>query len=108
MRCSATAGCVTCPAGSRSTSSLRRAVVEASDPAPETPTRRADPRAARKELARIERRLDRLAAEEAALHADLAAHATDHERVLLLDERLRALAAERASLEDAWLALADQ
>ena len=70
------------PGGIEEYVELRRAVVEVQvrDIAPETPTRRADPRAARKELARIERRLDRLAAEESALHADLAAHATDHER----------------------------
>jgi ATP-binding cassette subfamily F protein uup len=86
---------------------LRRTTVEAADLPRERVTRPADPRAARKELARIERRLDRLAAREQALHAELAAHATDHELVLQLDEELRALEAERGSLEDAWLGLAD-
>jgi ABC transport system ATP-binding/permease protein len=65
-------------------------------------------RAARKELARIERRLERLARDENTLHAELAAHATDAERVLELDRRLRALVAERAELEDAWLHHAEQ
>ncbi|MET0740297.1 MAG: ABC-F family ATP-binding cassette domain-containing protein [Candidatus Nanopelagicales bacterium] len=96
------------PGGIEEYVSLRRALVEARVLPPEKPRRRADPRAARKELARIERRLDRLAEEEQALHAELTAHATDHERVLRLDERLRALAAEQALLEDAWLALADR
>ena len=64
-------------------------------------------RAARKEIARIERRLARLATEESALHDELAAHATDHERVIALDARLRALAAERDELEAAWLEAAE-
>ena len=64
-------------------------------------------RAARKEVARIERRLTRLAEEESALHDELAAHATDHERVIALDARLRALAAERDELEAAWLEAAE-
>jgi ATP-binding cassette subfamily F protein uup len=68
---------------------------------------RTDPRAARKELARIERRLSRIAAEETALHESMAAVATDHEKVLALDEQLRALAQEKAMLEEQWLLLAD-
>ncbi len=67
----------------------------------------ADVRAARKEVARIERRLAKLAAEESALHDELAAHATEHERVLVLDAALRALAAERDELEAAWLEAAE-
>jgi ATP-binding cassette subfamily F protein uup len=66
-----------------------------------------DARAARKELARLERRLDRLAREEAALHADLAANPTDHETVLALDRKLRVLAAEKGELEEAWLHAAE-
>jgi ABC transport system ATP-binding/permease protein len=65
-------------------------------------------RAARKEMARLERRLDRLAAEERRLHADLAEHATDHARVLELDGRLRALGTEREDVEQAWLVAADE
>src|SRR5689334_18608328 len=44
-------------------------------------------REARKEAARLERRLERLSAEEDKLHAELAAAATDHVRVLELDAR---------------------
>jgi ATP-binding cassette subfamily F protein uup len=66
-----------------------------------------DTRASRKELARIERRLERISALEAKLHAEIAAHATDHERVLALDGELHGLADERAELEDEWLSVAD-
>jgi ATP-binding cassette subfamily F protein uup len=42
------------------------------------------------------------------LHDELAAAATDHERVLALDVELRALLDERTALEDRWLELADR
>jgi ATP-binding cassette subfamily F protein uup len=64
-------------------------------------------RAARKEAARLERRLEKLAAEEERLHAELAAAATDHARVLDLDARLRALLAEKDEVETDWLAAAE-
>jgi ATPase subunit of ABC transporter with duplicated ATPase domains len=64
-------------------------------------------REARKNLARLERRLARLAEQEAALHDTLAAQATDHQAVLALDAELRALAAEREGLEEEWLAAAE-
>ncbi|MCU1616006.1 MAG: transporter with duplicated ATPase domain, partial [Frankiales bacterium] len=62
---------------------------------------------ARKEAARLERRLERLAAEEERLHADLAAAATDHARVMELDARLRDLIAEKDEVETGWLAAAE-
>jgi ATP-binding cassette subfamily F protein uup len=65
-------------------------------------------RAARKELARVERRLERLRTDEARLHEQLAAAATDHERVLALDGELRDLVSERERLEEQWLAVAEQ
>jgi ATP-binding cassette subfamily F protein uup len=64
-------------------------------------------RAARKDLARIERRLGRLAEQTSALHDQMAMHATDHVRVAELDAQLRAIAAETAVLEEEWLAAAD-
>ncbi|GCE75777.1 ABC-F family ATP-binding cassette domain-containing protein [Cellulomonas biazotea] len=67
----------------------------------------ADVRAARKEIARIERRLSRIADLEKALHDKMAAQATDHEAVLALDAELRALAAEKDDLEAAWLEAAE-
>ena len=67
-----------------------------------------DTRAARKELARIERDVDKLARREERLHAELAAHATDPERVLELDGALRAVHTEREALEARWMELAEQ
>jgi ATP-binding cassette subfamily F protein uup len=68
---------------------------------------RADARAARRELVRLERRIATLEREQARLHEQLAAHATDHERVLELDTRLREVAAEKDGAESAWLELAE-
>ncbi len=92
----------------------RRALVAASaavatDPAAGGSVRRnrGDSRSAGKELARLERELERLARRGQRLHDELAAHATDHERVLALDADLRALTAERERLESRWLELAE-
>ena len=63
-------------------------------------------RALRKELAAIERRTDRLTARVDELHTRLAEHATDHEKVLALNEELGAVEAEKADLEERWLELA--
>jgi ABC-type multidrug transport system ATPase subunit len=71
------------------------------------PSSSAEARAARKELARIERQLEKLATRAAQLHAELAAQATDHEAVQRLDAQLRAVDAETAALEDDWLRAAD-
>ncbi|MGY1805993.1 ABC-F family ATP-binding cassette domain-containing protein [Blastococcus sp. SYSU D00669] len=67
----------------------------------------AEVRTARKEAARLERRLERLTADEEKLHGELAAAATDHARVLELDARLRALQAEKEQVETDWLAAAE-
>ncbi|MDF2979328.1 MAG: transporter ATP-binding protein [Actinomycetospora sp.] len=48
-------------------------------------------RAARKEVARIERRLEKIATQETKLHEELAAAATEPERLMALDAQLRAL-----------------
>jgi ATP-binding cassette subfamily F protein uup len=97
----------------RAAGEARLAGVEgsAAPPAPDASTRpvrsAAEVREARKEVARLERRLARLAAEEERLHAELAAAATDHSRVLDLDGRLRALLAEKDEVETGWLAAAE-
>jgi ATP-binding cassette subfamily F protein uup len=62
---------------------------------------------ARKELDRLERRLEKLAAQEAGLHEQLAAHATDYEKLQELDARLREIQAEAARVEEEWLMLAE-
>ena len=67
----------------------------------------AEIRAARKEMTRIERRLDRLAEEETRLHDEMARGAADHQVVLRLDADLRALQRERDDLEADWLSAAE-
>jgi ATP-binding cassette subfamily F protein uup len=67
----------------------------------------AQTRAARKDLARIDRRLAKIAQLVAGLHAQLAKQATDHLAVADLAAELRALAAEREQLEEQWLELAE-
>ncbi|MEU1790478.1 ABC-F family ATP-binding cassette domain-containing protein [Streptomyces sparsogenes] len=67
----------------------------------------AEQRAAKKELQKIERRLDRIGEQEAELHERIAEHATDFEKVAELDARLRELTAEREELETRWLELAE-
>ena len=69
---------------------------------------KADPRAAKKELSRVEREIGRLDKAEAKLHAQLAEKAADHTAVLALDVELRELQAQKAALEDAWLELSEQ
>jgi ABC-type multidrug transport system ATPase subunit len=66
-----------------------------------------DVRAARKDMARLERQLSRLSGLEEKLHAEMVAKATDHEAVLRLDEKLRAVHAEREALEEEWLTAAE-
>jgi ATP-binding cassette subfamily F protein uup len=65
-------------------------------------------RVARKELTRLERTLEKLRDREVRLHADLAAAATDHERVVALDASLRELHDDRAALDHRWLELAER
>jgi len=61
----------------------------------------------RKALARLERQIDRLRAQEEQLHAELAEHATDYERVATVHAHLREVEQQRQQAEDEWLALAD-
>ncbi len=67
-----------------------------------------DPRAAKKELSRVEREIGRLDQAEAKLHAQLAEQAADHAAVLRLDAQLRELQAQKTALEDSWLELSEQ
>jgi ATP-binding cassette subfamily F protein uup len=72
-----------------------------------TVTDAGEQRAARKEMARLERQISRLQGQEAKLHEKLAAAATDHEVVLTLDAELRGVVAEREALEEQWLEAAE-
>ncbi len=92
----------------------RRAVIEAAAVGAATSSgpgneqaRSVDERAARKELSRIERRLKVVDAREAELHRDMSDAAADHQRALVLDGELRALAQEKDELEGRWLTLSD-
>ncbi|WP_030343995.1 ABC-F family ATP-binding cassette domain-containing protein [Streptomyces californicus] len=64
-------------------------------------------RAAKKELQKVERQLDKLSTRETTLHAQIAEHATDFEKVAKLDAELRELVTERDELEMRWLELAE-
>ncbi|MFD4031580.1 ABC-F family ATP-binding cassette domain-containing protein [Streptomyces sp. NPDC058637] len=64
-------------------------------------------RAAKKELQKVERQLDKMSTRETALHAQIADNATDFGKVAELDAELRELVAERDVLEMRWLELAE-
>jgi ABC transport system ATP-binding/permease protein len=64
-------------------------------------------RATRKEVARVERAIEKLAEREAALQVQMAASVTDHARLAQLDAELRDRVAERERLEGEWLELSE-
>jgi ABC transport system ATP-binding/permease protein len=65
-------------------------------------------RAGQKELARLERQIARLTETEQDLSAELAASATDYERLIELGEQLKSVQDQRAGLEEQWLAVAEE
>jgi ATP-binding cassette subfamily F protein uup len=73
-----------------------------------TRERKVDPRAARKELTRLEREIAKLEKREAVLHGALAAHATDYSKISELDSELRDVLAAKDAAEHAWLELSEQ
>ncbi|GAA4095198.1 ABC-F family ATP-binding cassette domain-containing protein [Streptomyces sp. NPDC048491] len=66
-----------------------------------------DARAAKKELQKVERQLNKINERETHLHAQIADNATDFEKVAKLDAELRELIVERDELEMRWLELAE-
>jgi ATP-binding cassette subfamily F protein uup len=62
----------------------------------------------RKELNRLERQLDKLAGQEARLHAAMAEAASDYARLGTLDAELREIVAQKDTIEAEWLELADR
>jgi ATP-binding cassette subfamily F protein uup len=64
-------------------------------------------RAAKKEMQRLERQIDRLVAREEELTVELAASASDYEKLIELGAQLRAVQEEKASLEERWLVVAE-
>jgi ATPase subunit of ABC transporter with duplicated ATPase domains len=75
--------------------------------APAARTARADSRAVQKELARLERLVERLTRREDDLHERLAEHSTDYEKVAALDRELQDVRREREAAEEAWLLAAE-
>jgi len=65
-------------------------------------------RAAKKEMQRLERQIDRLTAREGELTGELAASASDYEKLIELGAQLRAVQEEKASLEERWLVVAEE
>ncbi|EOM74995.1 ABC transporter ATP-binding protein [Rhodococcus rhodnii] len=66
----------------------------------------AEERAARKELARLERAVAKLDEKESALHVALAEAATEPDRLQELDAQLRGVVAEKNDAEERWMELA--
>ena len=71
----------------------------------------AEERAARKRIERLDRRLERLAAQEVDLGAEVAAysdaHPGDYAGLAAVSERLQAVTAEKDALEEEWLEAAE-
>ncbi|GAB2972971.1 ATP-binding cassette domain-containing protein [Amycolatopsis acidiphila] len=83
-----------------------RAVQTAAPPAPApAPSRSnaAEHRAAMKELGRLERRLDQLTKRESELHEQLAANATNPDKLVELNAELKSVLAEKDEVEARWL-----
>ncbi|MFD6041137.1 ABC-F family ATP-binding cassette domain-containing protein [Streptomyces koyangensis] len=93
----------------------RRRMAETEGPSAPVPAQQAerkekpaaDQRAAKKELQRLERQLDKISTREQKLHAQIAENATDFAKVAELDAELRQLAGERDDLEMRWLERAE-
>jgi ATP-binding cassette subfamily F protein uup len=87
----------------------RRAVaLKAAAPTAVAKERKADPRATRKELSRLEREIAKLEKRETTLHDALAEHATDYARISSLDAELREVLAAKDAAEHAWLELSHE
>ena len=65
-------------------------------------------RTARKDAQRLERRMEQLTKREERLHTQLAEAATDPDRLMELDRELKAVVAERETVEIEWLDAAER
>jgi ATP-binding cassette subfamily F protein uup len=63
-------------------------------------------RQARKDLARLDRQIERLSGREVALGEEMATHATDYEKLTALGAELRSVQDEKTALEERWLEVA--
>ncbi len=68
----------------------------------------AQERVAKKDLARLERQIDKLSARENELHEQLAANATNYQKLTELGETLRCVQDEKSTLEERWLEVATE
>ncbi|WP_433711715.1 ABC-F family ATP-binding cassette domain-containing protein [Nocardia sp. CA-084685] len=78
-----------------------------SKPAEAPATDSAAYRAARKELAKLERTIDKLTEREQRLHTALADAATEPDKLITLGTELKQVLAEKEAAEERWLELAD-
>ncbi len=67
-----------------------------------------DLRTARKELGRLERQLGKLEDRIVKINTGLAEHGSDYAKIVEFETQLKAVQAERAAVEEAWLELAEQ
>jgi ATP-binding cassette subfamily F protein uup len=63
----------------------------------------AQERNVKKELARLERQIDKLSSREGELHEQLAANASDYVKLTELGDQLRSVQDEKSALEERWL-----
>jgi ATP-binding cassette subfamily F protein uup len=86
----------------------RASLSAAAAPAARPVSSAAAERLAKKELAKLERQVEKLSEREAALHAELAANSTDYLKLTELGDQLRSIQAEKAGLEERWLEVATE
>ncbi|GAA4931517.1 ABC-F family ATP-binding cassette domain-containing protein [Actinoplanes utahensis] len=65
-------------------------------------------RQAKKDLAKLERQMEKLAEKEARINENLAVHGSDYDKLVELEAQLKAVQQEKAEAEEAWLELAEQ
>ncbi|MEE3127791.1 MAG: ABC transporter ATP-binding protein, partial [Actinomycetota bacterium] len=75
--------------------------------APKAKAGSAEERAARKTLARLDKRLERIAEREAELNTLVLEHASDHQRLAEISAELGELSAEKDEVEMEWLEAAE-
>ena len=101
--------CELLPGGIEQYLAMRRAPAAPSkSPAPRTESASARARRTEKEMARIEGQLGKLERRVGELHEAMAAAASDHVRLGELNDELHELVARKESLEEAWLAAAEE
>jgi ATP-binding cassette subfamily F protein uup len=65
-------------------------------------------RQAKKDLARLERQMEKLSDREAKINESLAEHGSNYDKLVELEAQLKAVQQEKAETEEAWLELAEQ